>query len=148
MEIVLTRVYKSGGTNGTLTLNGHFVCFTIELPWKENQKNISCIPEGKYELKARYSPKFLNHLQVVDVYNRNLILIHPANKALTELHGCIAPVKQLTGIGKGIYSRLAMEKLLSIFHQAADRDEKLVLTINSNRYEYLRQIQETHPEVL
>lgn len=144
MEFVLTRVYKSGGTNGTLTLNGHFVCFTIELPWKENKRNISCIPEGKYELKARYSPKFKNHLEVLDVHNRSLILLHPANSALKELRGCIAPVKQLTGVGKGIYSKLALEKVLSIFHQAAERREKVTININSNRYEYLKQIQKTH----
>ncbi len=144
MELVLTRVYKRGGTNGTLTLNGHFVCFTLELPWKENKRNISCIPEGKYELKARFSPEFQNHLQVLDVYGRNLILIHPANKAIEELRGGIAPVAQLTGIGAGIYSRLALEKLLSIFHQTLEDNEKVILNINSNRYEYLRQIQETN----
>ncbi len=144
MELVLTRVYKREGTNGTLTLNGHFVCFTLELPWKENKKNISCIPEGKYQLKARFSPKLQNHLEVLDVFGRSRILIYPAQNAMEELRGGIAPVKQLTGIGKGIYTRLAHEKLLSIFHQTAEGDEKLVLNINSNRYEYLRQIQKTH----
>lgn len=144
MELVLTRVYKRGGTNGTLTLNGHFVCFTIELPWKENKRNISCIPEGKYELKARFSPENQNHLEVLDVYNRNRILIHPATSAIKELYGGIAPVKQLTGIGKGIYSRLALEKLLSIFHQTMESDEKIIVNINSNRYEHLRQIQKTN----
>lgn len=144
MELNLTRVYKRGGTNGTLTLNGHFVCFTLELPWKENEKNISCIPEGKYELKARYSPEFQNHLEVLDVFGRKSILIHPAKNAIEELRGSIAPVKQLTGIGKGIYSRLALEKLLSIFHQTMEGNEKVTLNINSNRYEYLRKIQQTN----
>lgn len=144
MELTLTRVYKSEGTIGTLTLNGHFVCFTLELPWKENRKNVSCIPEGTYELKARYSVKFKRHLKVLDVYGREHILLHPANDAMKELDGCIAPVMQLTGIGKGIYSKLAMDKLLSIFHQARDRKEKIILNINSNRYEYLRQVQKTN----
>ena len=144
MQLDLTRVYKSGGTNGTLTFNGHFVCFTLELPWKENKKNISCIPEGKYELKARYSPKLQNHLEVIDVYERKLILLQPATCAITDLYGSIAPVLQLTGIGKGVYSRLALERLLAIFHQAKDRKEKLILNINSNRYEYLRQVQEAN----
>ena len=148
MELSLTRVYKSGGTNGTLTFNGQYVCFTLELPWKENQKNISCIPEGSYELKSRTSKKFKRHLEVMDVYGRSGILLHPANDALNELQGCIAPVMQLTGIGKGIYSRLAMEKLLSIFYQAKEREEKLTLNINSNRYEYLRQIQEADSQIL
>lgn len=144
MEFVLTRVYKSGGTNGTLTLNGHFVCFTIELPWMENKKNISCISEGKYELKARFTPEFQNHLEIMDVYNRSLVLIHPANNAIEELRGCIAPVMQLTGIGQGVYSRLALEKILSIFHQTKEGSEQITININSNRYEHLRQIQKTN----
>ena len=143
MELVLTRVYKRGGTNGTLTLNGHFVCFTIELPWQENKKGISCIPEGSYELRARYSAKFKNHLEVVDVPNRSYILIHPANDAIKQLRGCIAPVNLLTGIGNGINSKLALQKLLSLVHQAKDKNEKVILTINSNRYEYLKQMQKT-----
>lgn len=144
MELNLTRVYKCGGTNGTLTLNGQFICFTLELPWMENQRNISCIPEGKYQLRSRYSPHFHNHLEVIDVYDRILILIHPANNALEELRGCIAPVMQLTGIGTGIYSRLALEKLLAIFHQLNENNDNLFLNINSNRYEYLRKIQQTN----
>jgi hypothetical protein len=144
MELVLTRVYKRGGTNGTLTLNGHFVCFTIELPWKENKPNSSCIPEGIYELRSRTSTKFHNHLEILDVPNRSYILIHPANNAITELRGCIAPVNLLTGIGTGINSKLALQKLLSLYHQARDRNEKVILNINSNRYEYLKQIQKSN----
>lgn len=141
MEFNLTRVYKSGGTNGTLTLNGHFVCFTIELPWRENAKNISCITEGTYKLRPRSSSKHKAHLQVMDVYNRSQILIHAANDALVELQGCIAPVMQLTGIGTGIQSQRALQKLLSLCHQAKSRKEPILLNINSNRYEYLKQIQ-------
>ncbi|WP_417857590.1 DUF5675 family protein [Xanthomarina gelatinilytica] len=144
MELVLTRVYKRGGTNGTLTLNGHFVCFTIELPWKENRQNSSCIPEGNYELRSRTSAKFHNHLEILDVPNRSYILIHPANNAITQLRGCIAPVNLLTGIGTGINSKLALQKLLSLYHQARDKNEKVILNINSNRYEYLKQIQKSH----
>ncbi|MGV8815378.1 MAG: DUF5675 family protein [Gelidibacter sp.] len=144
MEISLTRVYKSGGTNGTLTLNGHFLCFTIELPWRENKRLISCIPEGVYELQPRFSDKHKAHLQVLDVFNRSQILIHGANDAFRELQGCIAPVMQLTGIGTGIQSQRALQKLLSLCHQARDKKEPILLNINSNRYEYLKQIQQTH----
>src|SRR5690554_3306869 len=138
MELILTRVYKSGGTNGTLTLNGHFVCFTIELPWQENKKNVSCIPEGTYQLKPRFSEGLKRHLEVLDVFNRSKILVHPASNAQNELQGCIAPVMHLTGIGTGIYSRFALDKLLALIFQAKDRKEKITLNINSNRYEYLK----------
>ena len=144
MEFILTRVYKSGGTNGTLTLNGQFVCFTIELPWRENKRNMSCIPEGTYELQPHFSINHKAHIKVLDVFNRSQILIHAANDALTELKGCIAPIMQLTGIGTGIYSQSALQKILSLCHQARDRKETILLNINSNRYEYLKQIQQTN----
>lgn len=137
-------MYKSEGTNGTLTLNGHFVCFTIELPWLDNAKNVSCIPEGTYALQSGFSEKTKAHIEVLDVLNRHQILIHAANEALTELQGCIAPVMQLTGIGTGIHSKRALQKLLSLCHQAGDRREEIWLNINSNRYEYLKQIQQTN----
>jgi hypothetical protein len=90
MVIQLQRTYFPNGTNGKLECEGKFICYTIELPWKENEKRVSCIPEGKYFIKKRYSNKFQWHLEVTNVMNRSLILFHPANNALIELNGCIA----------------------------------------------------------
>jgi len=132
MDLILERAYHKEGTNGTLFCSGHFICFTIELPWRENKRTISCIPEGSYELEPRYSTKFQNHLLVKGVENRRLILLHPANDALEELEGCIAPVTYLSGIGKGVQSRPAMQKLLSLVHQAMERHEPILLTIKQN----------------
>ena len=100
MELVLYRAYYKEGTNGTLfiwtTLNeraqNRFLCYTIELPWNNNKRNISCIPEGKYEIEPRFSKRFKHHLILKDVIGRSLILFHPANDALKDLDGCIAPV--------------------------------------------------------
>ena len=103
MKPELIRTYFAEGTNGILLLDGAAICPTIELPWKNNQSRISCIPEGKYKLIKRYSPHFKWHLQVMDVPGRELILIHPANDALRELQGCIAPVAQLTEEEKEIF---------------------------------------------
>ena len=111
MKLVLQRQYFSSGTNGILFFNGKEICKTIELPWKENQRRISCIPEGIYKVRKRLSSKFKWHLEVMNVKNRELILFHPANDALKELNGCIAPVSELTGEGKGIRSRIAFERL-------------------------------------
>ena len=101
MELKLERIYYPGGTNGNLYLNGAGLCHSIELPWKGNEPRRSCIPEGKYELSKRYSAKFGWHLLVKNVKDRSLVLIHPANNALKELKGCIAPVSFLTGAGRG-----------------------------------------------
>ena len=45
------------GTRGMLFFED-FNCHTIELPWRENQRGISCIPPGEYECKIRISPKY------------------------------------------------------------------------------------------
>lgn len=131
MNLTLHRTYFKEGTNGALFYKGHFMGFVIELPWLDNKKQISCIPEGVYVLKPRFSEKFKHHLQLENVPNRSLILIHPANDARTELKGCLAPVGHLNGIGKGLYSRPLFQKIISYCHQAFDRKEKVILTIKS-----------------
>ena len=131
MELHLHRTYFKEGTNGALFYNQRFLGFTIELPWLENARNISCVPEGVYQLKARYSEKFKYHLHLQNVKGRSLILLHPANDALKELEGCIAPVKQLSGLAKGISSRLTLQKIVSLCYQAFDRKEQVTLTIKS-----------------
>ncbi len=148
MELTLYRSYFKQGTNGALFLNERFLSHTIELPWRNNQRNVSCIPEGIYEIRPRFSERFKNHLILKDVPRRSLILFHPANDALTELEGCIAPVTYLNGIGKGVYSRRAMNQLLSLVHQANDRNENLSITIKSHQYEYCKTLSKTHTKVL
>jgi Family of unknown function (DUF5675) len=131
MVLILSRTYFPDGTNGKLECEGKFICNTIELPWKENEKRISCIPEGEYLLQKRYSRKFKWHLEVIDVKNRKLILFHPANNALKELKGCIAPVTKLSGPGLGQQSRRAFAKLKRLVYRAFDSTEKVKLIIQS-----------------
>lgn len=121
MELVLHRTYFEEGTSSTLFSYGKFLCHTIELPWNDNKRNISCIPEGVYEVEPRFSKRFKHHLILKAVKGRSFILFHPANDALKELQGCIAPVTYLSGVGKGIYSKNAIQKLLSLVYQAKDR---------------------------
>ncbi|GFD80912.1 hypothetical protein KUL118_37740 [Tenacibaculum sp. KUL118] len=140
MELTLHRAYFKEGTNGTLFSSSKYLCQTIELPWRNNQRNISCIPEGRYEIQPRFSRKFKHHLILKNVANRSFILIHPANDAQRDLEGCIAPVTYLSGIGKGLHSRDAMQKLLSLVYQAKDRKESIYITIKSVNYEFSRTI--------
>ena len=132
MVLFLTRTYFPEGTNGKIQCEGKVICNTIELPWKKNEKRVSCIPKGKYFIRKRYSQKFKWHLEVVDVKNRSFILFHPANNALKELNGCIAPVTKLSGPGLGLMSRKAFEKLKTFVYDALDRKESVELLISSN----------------
>lgn len=138
MVFNLHRSYFKEGTNGALFVSDRFLCHTIELPWRGNRPNVSCVPEGTYELVPRFSKKFNNHLILKNVAGRSLILLHPANDAQKELRGCIAPVTYLGGTGKGIYSKQALDKILSLVHQALERKESILLTIKSVNYETCR----------
>ena len=133
MVLVLNRAYFSEGTQGVLEWNGTIVCYTIELPWLHNQQRVSCIPEGEYVLQKRFSPKFKWHLHLRNVPGRDLILIHPANDAKTELLGCIAPVMKHIEIGKGSSSRKALEKLKALVYPVLDRNEEVKISIQSKK---------------
>jgi hypothetical protein len=95
MEVFLKRESDDGTqTLGTLFINDLngitlFSCKTLELPFKGNQKRISCIPKGKYNVKRRYSLKYGNHFHILNVPNRDFILIHNANYWF-QLLGCVA----------------------------------------------------------
>lgn len=131
MELQIVRTYLSEGTNGGLFQNDRLICRTIELPWRNNQRQISCIPEGKYRVAKRYSRKFGWHIEVVGVKDRRLILVHPANNASSELKGCIAPVTHISGAGTGTLSRNAFNKLKDMVYKALNANEVVWLTITS-----------------
>lgn len=114
MEFILKRTYHAKGTNGTIYYKGIPICKSIELPWRNNERGQSCIPEGCYELKLRYTNQFGRHYLLKDVPGRSMILIHPFNHALKESRGCIAPVETVSGEGKGVASRVALDRLLQI----------------------------------
>jgi hypothetical protein len=138
MELKLFRTYFPKGTNGELLLNGERVCYTIELPWKNNQRQVSCIPEGKYELKKRWTRRFGHHFILLNVPDRSYILVHAANDALKEIKGCIASVTTFTGEGKGAQARLALAKLVSLLYPLLDK-EHVFLNIQSKKYEQHRE---------
>lgn len=131
MELELIRTYHPDGTNGEIRYNNARLCHSIELPWLNNRPQLSCIPEGRYELVIRFSHRFQWHLQLKNVKGRDLILIHPANNARKELRGCIAPVSFLDGPGMGSKSRIAHSNIVTLVFPALDKQEQVFLTIKS-----------------
>jgi hypothetical protein len=67
----------------------------------------------------------------MNLVRRDYILFHPANDALRELKGCIAPVSSITGAGKGLRSRTALKSLTSLVYGALDQDDPVFITIKS-----------------
>lgn len=91
MILILNRDDYSGlrGTFGTLKIKGEPpFCLTLEPPWKDNQKNISCIPADTYFCRRVKSPKFGNTFEVVPVEGREDILFHWGNR-VSNTKGCI-----------------------------------------------------------
>lgn len=97
-KITLVRIKTSDeGTLGKIEFQGH-VFFTLELPWRNNLPDFSCIPSGSYRCDFTYSNRFKKRLYLVGpVDGRTGIRIHSANLAgdstkgfVKQLNGCIA----------------------------------------------------------
>lgn len=86
----LTRIEEtSKGTLGVLAWEGETLCWTLELPWRDNKPNISCIPAGHYPIVLEYSAKFDKLLwELKEVPGRSEVKIHRGNY-LSDIEGCI-----------------------------------------------------------
>ncbi len=60
---------------------GQPICVTLEDPWLDNKKNVSCIPAGVYLCKRKVSPKHGETFEVTGVPGRSAILFHAGNWA-------------------------------------------------------------------
>jgi len=78
------------GTVGVLLINDLYCCLTLEPPWRQNERNRSCIPPGRYQLIPHESSRFGNVWLVDDVPGRTGILIHAGNR-VEDTDGCILP---------------------------------------------------------
>lgn len=115
MNLLLRRDEDDGRcTVGTLWV-GKKKYRTIEPPWLNNERNVSCIPQGGYKLKHRKSAAKGAHLHVLGVPGRKLILIHTGN-FVSQTEGCILPgVNLLTdhGIAHVTRSRETMAEIVA-----------------------------------
>lgn len=132
MQLILNRTYYPNSTTGKILHEGKQLSFSLELPWKDNQKDISCLPEGEYELAKRYSKKHSWHLILKGTYPRELCLIHEANY-VRQLRGCIAPVTTLDGTETGWRSGKACEIIENLVFPALERGEKVTLKIQHEK---------------
>jgi len=123
MKSVLLRLRDDGQeTLGALVvydeLEKVFECKSLELPWKGNKTDISCIPRGMYHVNHRSSPKYGDHLIIEDVVYRTHILIHVANY-FSDIKGCVGVGKSYADInGDGVIditsSRNTLKELVNI----------------------------------
>lgn len=114
-----------------------FSSYMLELPWKNNQNEISCIPDNIYtvrkwtaeQAKAVGKKYDYDHFEILEVPNRTGILQHGANY-VTDLRGCQAHGEALQDMNKDglldvVGSRKALAKAFALL------PDKFTLTIIS-----------------
>ena len=124
MKLTLIRDEDTGKeTIGRMYCMNEFMCYTIERPWLDNKRRVSCIPKGTYSLSTKEYGRFY------DKYNlpipilggtdpRSEILIHPANYA-KDLAGCIGVGDKKTE-NSVLNSRKTWFKYLPIFSECTN----------------------------
>jgi len=139
MEVTLQRTnLDSASTEGELSVNSQFLCYTLELPVKDGLPG-SAIPPGTYLVQMLPSPKFeastdpwilqyaANIPHILGIPNRSEILIHWGNDA-QDTEGCVlvGQVKGQDFIGS---SRAAFTALWQQLMAAKGRGEVISIAV-------------------
>ena len=136
------HIYRTAG-NDKLTLGSCTVydgsipimsCFSLERGWLDNQSNISCVPEGVYEIVWEYSPRFQTMLwELKGVPNRSECKFHSANH-WHQLNGCIALGRSITDFDNDGYVDLTSSKsTMKAFHKALHGRQTARLIIKKSK---------------
>lgn len=86
--ILRTVQQDDSGTFAQLILGETVLAFTCELPWKDNEPEVSCIPAGTYDCIPHDSLKHPQTWEITGVPGRSEILIHIGNTTKDTL-GCV-----------------------------------------------------------
>ncbi len=112
--LIIRDTFTDNSTIGQLFINGEKFCETLELPYRDNQRSISCVPAGQYKVRLRPARQSATrdylHMILEDVPNRSYILFHRGNKP-SHTRGCIlvGQTRQQDFVGN---STLAMDLLM------------------------------------
>ena len=124
MHFTLHRTYDDGQqTKGILTLwdsagNRLLICQTLELSYKDNQRQISCIKTGTYIVQPHFSFRHGKTFKLLNVPERDNILIHSGNFN-SDTKGCILVGNGWSDINEDgildlLNSRITMKLILAI----------------------------------
>lgn len=107
-----------------------FSCKTVELAWKENKRNASCVASGQYPLVLEWSPRFGMLLwELKEVPGRSEAKIHTSNY-YWQLNGCIAPGDMHIRIDGDEYPDVRnSRKTLERFHASMGEETASTITI-------------------
>ena len=138
--IKIQRLWQdSNQTLGICTVLGDndiplFVGLSLERGWRNNQRNISCIPKnsGPYNVILEHSNKFKKHLwEIKDVPNRSECKFHSANY-WHQLNGCVALGRRPKDINDDGYIDITSSaSTMNDFHKAMLGSIKALLIITA-----------------
>ncbi len=135
---LIRTAYTGFGTTGQIVNQiGLPICSSLELPWKENEKNVSCVPIGVYEIKldTRHKGQLSEILvwELVDVAgNRTQCQFHIANWC-SELLGCIAPVSSLTMLNGSLFGASSKDAFTKLMRSMGNKKTGRILITNHGR---------------
>ena len=121
------KVTVKDGFGGVL-----FSSHSLERGWRNNERNVSCIPQGSYPIRLEWSNRFgANLWEIHNVPNRSECKFHAAN-FWSQLNGCIALGLELKdinydGLMDVTHSKVAMRR----FHVAMGNAKDAVLIIKN-----------------
>jgi hypothetical protein len=110
MNVLLQRLkHNQYGMFGVMFVDNRPYCMTLERPWLDNQRNISCIPSGIYKVVPHNGAKYKGVWRLENVPNRAGILIHAGN-TMKDTDGCIlvGDGTMVTGVS---HSRIALDRM-------------------------------------
>jgi len=115
------------GTFGILIKNSVPLCVTLEDKWKNNKRNVSCIPTGEYVVEKYSGTKYKNVWKILNVPNRSNILIHWGNTH-KNTEGCILCASRYGNLGK-MYAILNSKRVFKMLRR--ELPDRFKLTIRS-----------------
>jgi hypothetical protein len=128
------KEYDPTTTLSDIYVNGVFECVGLEDRVREGPKvpGETAIPEGKYEVRITWSPRFKRHLPLlIDVPGFDGIRIHPGNDHHAT-HGCLLVGENVTtvaGVPFLLHSVRAFDRLYAKLETAKNKKEPIYLEV-------------------
>ena len=132
---ILKRVsHTEEATFGVLMYQSVPFCLTLELPWRDNKRNVSCIPEGTYAVTKNPDKQAFN---ILSVPSRSGVQIHIGNKP-SEIKGCVLLGEKYEPLGDEYAVHESRKAFNELETKLGEDDEKFLLKIVApQRSEYL-----------
>lgn len=99
-EMIIRRVaVNHDGVFGVIIDGVIPFALTLENEWRNNERNVSCIPEGRYLCKRYSSQKYPDTFEITKVPNRSYILFHTGNTD-EDTAGCVLIAEEFGELNK------------------------------------------------